>query len=153
VLEQQRCEQVQAAFPGREIVCRVLRDVVDAFDSRLFQCVGGRLETGSAALAATETHEHDFDFQLEGGHVGYILRAERAAAEDADMGELVEVGQGYSSGLHAAHGEPGQSAVFAVGVDGIVRLDVGNDVFEQIILEGRSPASHPTTHAAGSAAT
>ena len=81
------------------------RYVTVTVDARLFERFGVCLEvaakastaTTSAAtgvnLAAATADEHHFDLLLEGGHIGDVRRRDAAAAEHADMRELVEVGQ------------------------------------------------------------
>src|SRR5208283_6247980 len=110
VLEEQRCEFMQAAPPGLPLVSRLRRHVEDAVDASLFERLGVRLGVASEAsapaasavggvkFAAAVADEHDLDLLLEGGQIGDVRQGDAAAAEEADMGELVEVGQGDHSG-------------------------------------------------------
>ena len=64
----------------------------------------------------------------------------RGRGKPAHPRKGVEVCQAEVERLPAAHGKPGQRAVLAIGLHGIVGLDKGNDVLEEIVLERRSPA-------------
>ncbi len=68
--------------------------VEDALDSGLLQRFSVGLAGGAPFLTAPVADEDDLDSFLEPGHVGNIRRRDVAAAEDADMGELVEIGHG-----------------------------------------------------------
>ena len=69
--------------------------------------------------------------QLRGG-----LRV-RGRGEAADPGEGVEVGQPEVERLAAAHRQAGEGPVLAVGLDRVARLDRGDHVLQQVLLERR----------------
>ena len=52
---------------------------------------------------ASVADEHEFNLLLESRDVGDVGEGDAAAAKNADVGELVQVGQGDRAGLHAAH--------------------------------------------------
>ena len=101
------------------------RHIEVTVDACRFQRFGIRLGVAAEAAAAASAiaakftaavaDEHHLDLLLEGGHVGDVRRGDAAAAEDADVGELVEVGQGDRPGLHAAHGQAGHGAMRLIG--------------------------------------
>ncbi len=62
------------------------------------------------------------------GHGAAAGDAEDARAEDAEVGVLVEVGDGDAQRLRAAHREAGDRAALAAGEDAVGLLDVGHDV-------------------------
>ena len=62
--------------------------------------------------------------------------------EPADIGERLRVNQADVQRLAAAHRKAGQGAVIAIGIYGVVRIDVRDDVLEQVILERRQPRLH-----------
>ena len=51
------------------------------------------------------------------------------------MGELVEVGQGDHSGLHAAHGEAGHGPMGLIGEGAVVGINEGDQVIDEDPLE------------------
>ena len=102
--------------------------------------------SGSAVFATTVTDEHDLDVLLEGVRIGDLGRGNAAAAEDADVGELVEVSQGDGARLHAAHGEPGHGPVRLIWEGAEVGVNERNQIFnehsrERIEVELRPPGS------------
>src|SRR5664279_4198546 len=116
ILKQQRSELIQAAAPGLPLMSSQWGYIVVTVNPSLFERFGVRLGVaaeGSAASAASAvggvnfaaavTDEHKLGLLFEGRHVGDIRWSNAAAAEDANMGELIKVGQGDRSRLHAAH--------------------------------------------------
>src|SRR5690348_11155089 len=114
---------MQASAPGEPFVSRARRYVVVSVDTRLFEsfgvrlrvaaewsAVGARPAVGGVHLAAAVADKHQFDLFLEGRHVGDVRQSNAAAAEDANMGKLVEIRQGDGSSLHAAHRQTGHGA-------------------------------------------
>src|SRR5690606_35180224 len=65
-----------------------------------------------------------------------ISRSDAAAAEDSDVGKLVEVRRGDLAGLHATHGESGHGTVRLVGKGAVVGINVRNQVINENPLEG-----------------
>ena len=101
-----------------------------------------------ANFAAAIADEHQLDLLLEGSHVGNIRWSDAAAAENADMGELVEVGQGDRSGLHAAHGEAGHGPMGLISQGAIGGINVGDQVVDEYLLEGAEVEAAPKAAAA-----
>ena len=64
-----------------------------------------------------------------------FVRRDAAAAEDADVGELVEIGQSDLPGLHAAHGQAGHGAIRLVGERAEIGVDEGNQIVDEHALE------------------
>ena len=64
----------------------------------------------------------------------------RRRREAANIRKGIEVAQAEVERLPAAHRKPGHRAMFAVGIQGIVRFDERNDVLNQVALEVLSPA-------------
>ena len=120
---------------------RVGRHIEVAVDARRFERfrIGlGVAAEASAAAAAIATQftaavadEHHLDLLLEGSHVGDVRRRDAAAAEDADVRELVEVGQRDRPGLHAAHGEAGHGAIRLIRQGAEVGINEGDQVVDQ----------------------
>ena len=94
-------------------------------------------------FTAAVADEHHLDLLLEGGQVGDIRHGDAAAAEDADVGELVEVGQGDLPGLHAAHGEAGHGPMGLVGQGAVVGINEGDQVVDQNPLESAEVEAPP----------
>ena len=119
------------------------RDVEDTVDAGLFQrCrhspLGRRQSRPSAATVATEfaaakADEYQLYLLLETGRLVDIVHGECPAAEEADVGKLVEVRHGDRLGLHSAHGEAGHGAMGLIGE----RAEVGIDVGDQFVDENR----------------
>ena len=74
-----------------------------------------------------------------------------AAAEQADVGELVQVGHGGVLGLHTAHRESGHRAVRGSGKRAVGLLDHGNQIGEHHLGESRI-AQHSSAAASAAAA-
>ncbi len=110
------------------------RFVEDALDAGLLQGfnVGFPL---SPSFAAAVADEHDFDLLFERVHVGDVLRGDTAAAEDPDVGEKIQMFQGDSPGLHAAHGQAGHGPVRLIGQGAIVCINVRNQLINENLLE------------------
>ena len=92
-----------------------------------------RLPPVVAEFAAAVADEYQLDLLLETGRIVDIVRGDAAAAEEADVGELVEVLQGDLPGLHSAHGQAGHGAMGLIGE----RAEVGIDVGDQLVDENR----------------
>ena len=86
------------------------------------------IATKFKAAVADEQH---LDLLLEGGQVGDIRHGDAAAAEDADVGELVEIGQSDLPGLHAAHGEAGHSPIGLISDRAEAGINEGNQVVDK----------------------
>src|SRR5690349_20141022 len=115
---------MQASPPGEPIVRGARRNVVVSVDTRLFESFSVRLRVaaeGSAVaarsavgwvnFAAAVADEHESDLLFEGIHVGDVRQSNAAAAEDANMGKLVEVRQAAGSSLHTAHRQTGHGSI------------------------------------------
>ena len=88
-------------------------------------------------LAAVADEQH-LDLLLERRRVGQrgVVRRDAAAAEDPDVRELVEVGQGDLPRLHAAHRQPRHGAMRLVGERAIVGVDEGDQLLGHDLREG-----------------
>ena len=105
---------MQTAPPRLPFVSRLWRNVKVTAYAGLFERFSVRLgiateasasaSTIAAEFAAAVADKHDFDLLFEAGHIGDVVGADAAAAENADVGKCIEVGQGDRSGLHATHG-------------------------------------------------
>ena len=82
-------------------------------------------------FAAAVADEHEFDVLLKGRHVRDIRYRDAAAAENADVRELVEVSQSDRSGLHAAHGEPGHRTMGLIRDGAIGAIHPGDQVVDE----------------------
>src|SRR6185369_6025674 len=102
---------MQAASPGLPLVGRVRRHIEITVYARGFEglrvCLGISAEacTIAAKFSATICHEDYLYLLLERSHVGDIRRSDTATAENADVRELVEIGESNLPGLHSAHRE------------------------------------------------
>src|SRR6185369_10641799 len=84
---------------------------------------------------AAVADEYELHLFLEPGHVGDVRHPNGAAAEDADVRELVEMRRRDGARLHAAHRKTGHRAVWLVRERAEVRVDVGNQIFDHDLLE------------------
>src|ERR1041384_2720034 len=123
------------------------RFVIVTVDASLFES-GGIGPCGSgAAFEAAEAEEYDLRLFLERGQVGDFVCADASAAEQADMGELVQVGERDLMGLHAAHGKPGHGAIGWFGECAEIRVNKGNQLVYQAMLKVADVEEAATTGA------
>ena len=93
---------------------RIGRNIEYTVDTGFLQCFGiclriaakGASSPAADAIefAAAITHEDQIHFLLEIGRFVHIIQRNAASAEKADVGKLIEVGQGDRLGFHPAHG-------------------------------------------------
>src|ERR1039458_746611 len=103
LLEQQRRKFVQATAPGQKLVSGPGRFVEEGVDTGCLEF----FRSGFAWAAVFElsiAEEHHLDLLLEGGRILDFRQEDVAAAEQADVGELVEIGHGGVMGLPAEIG-------------------------------------------------
>ena len=110
--------------------------VIDAIDAGLFEGFAVGFCSGGTVFFAAVTDKDEFGFLFKGGHVRDVRQADAAAAENADVRESVEVGEGDYAGLHAAHGEAGHRAMGLIRYRAEICIDVGNEVVNEEVLEG-----------------
>src|SRR6187399_98974 len=97
VPEQQRCEFPQAAPPRQELVRSIGRHVEDAVDARLLQFLGRHLRIAGAHRARTAqfatavADEYQPYLVLEAWRNLHVIRRDRAATEQADVREGVQL--------------------------------------------------------------
>ena len=118
-----------------------------------FERVGGGVNSGGAGFDAAVAEEDDFDLLFEGVHVGDFGGGDGAAAEEADVGECVEVREGDGMSDHAAHGEAGHGAMGLVGEGSESGVNVGDKVMDEdaIVGAGAEAAAKATATAAAAA--
>src|SRR5205085_9992090 len=156
ILEHQLCELMQASPPTQPFVSGAGRYVVVSVDTRFCEgfgvylristerpAVGAWSAVGGVNFTAAVTDEHKLYLLFEGSQVGNIRQGNAAATEDADIGELIQVGQSDSPGLHAAHREACHGAVRLIGKGAVVGINKRNQVVKQNMLESAEiePAS------------
>ena len=110
--------------------------VVNAVDAGLFEGFDVGFCRGDAVFFAAVTDKDEFGFLFESRHVRDVREADAAAAENADVRESVEVGEGDGVGLHAAHGEASHGAMRLVRDGAEMCVDVRNEVINEDMLEG-----------------
>ena len=117
----------------------VYAGLLECFGVRLRIAAEGSPSSASAIgwieFAAAVTDEHELYVLLESRRIRDVGRSDAAAAENADVRELVEISQADRSGLHAAHGEPCQSAVWLICHRAIRVIHPGDQVINEDPLE------------------
>ena len=68
-------------------------------DAGLLQCIRSVLDTIGATFTAAITHKYEFDLRF----VLYVSRGDGTTAEDADIGEFIEMSQCDLPGHHPTH--------------------------------------------------
>src|SRR5579859_949295 len=126
---------MQAASPGLPLVSRVWRRIKITVYARGFEglrvCLGITAEAGTitAQFSAAIADEHHLYFVLESNQVGNVCRSDASAAENADVGEFIEIGESDLPGLHPTHREAGHGSIGLI----IERTEVGVNERDQII--------------------
>ena len=104
VPEQPRREFVQSPTPRQKFVTGIERHIEDTVEARLFQRVritaqvnpraaGKPPDAAALKLAAAEADESQFDLFPEPWRRMGVIEREGSAAEEADIGKLVEIGR------------------------------------------------------------
>ena len=137
-------EKVEVVIPLGGVV-RVAIHMPDMRDAILLEILVHRLADANQTVlvAAAEPYQ----LQLFGNRRVRHQRRWRLPCvgrrrEPADIGERLGVNQADVQRLAAAHRKAGQGAVVAIGIYGVVGIDVRDDVLEQVILERRQPGFH-----------
>src|ERR1017187_3319785 len=110
LLEQQRREFMQATAPRQKLVSGAGGFVEERVDPGVLQFFHSGLAR-SAVFQLSIAEEHRLDLLFEGGRILDLRERNVAAAEQADVGKLVQVSHGRGMGLHTAHRQPSHGAV------------------------------------------
>src|SRR5208283_3808947 len=143
---------MQASAPSKELVGCFRRHIRNVLDAGLLEGFVVGVDVARILTAAAAT-EHHFDLLLETRRILDIGGGDDAAAEEADLGKLVEILQGDDLGFHPAHGKPSHATMSLIAQSTEVGVDIRNEfVYENHLKCSGGPAKGVHTAATTSGA-